>query len=53
MHQATHGKGPSINPSKLLSNQVDLQGNLIPQNAAYPDPISFPKSALNNKILGS
>jgi len=56
-HQPTHGDGPSNNPSKILSNQVDLQGNLRPQKAVYPDPvlgpIYFSKNALGNEVAGS
>jgi hypothetical protein len=57
MHQPTRKGGPNHNPSKPLSNQVDLQNDPIPQNAVYPDPklgpLKFSQAMLDNEIKGS
>ena len=37
-HQPTKGSGPVNNPSKVLSKEVNVSGDPIPQNAIYADP---------------
>jgi hypothetical protein len=54
LHQPTHGKGTSDNPSKPLHHNKDLEGKDRPQNAVPPkEPVSFAKSWLGKPIPGS
>jgi hypothetical protein len=54
MHQPTHEGGPATNPSKILSTQVDINGNPVPQSAVYPlKGTNFPGTWLDKELPNS
>ena len=56
-HQPAKVTGPATNPSKVLSKEVNVSGDPIPQNAVYTEPalgtVRFPITALYKEIPGS